>query len=112
MVLRNCLPIGITIALINYVLFAILWIVIGGSAIHGLAVGGHYFIAEGGRFVQVSRVIFDLSLWQGYGFFITFPIGLGCAWHWSHTSGRRNQIDFNRPNDGSTAVMFKRTTAA
>lgn len=84
MVTRNLMSLGIAIALINYILFAFLWIMLGGSAINGVSAEGHYFISASGHLVEVTRSIFELSVWLSYGLFITFPIGLGCAWYWSH----------------------------
>ena len=76
---RSLCKFGIALGLCNYLLYALVSYLAGGDALHGQIVDGHYFIAAGGRLVEVSRALFQFSRWEAFSLIATFPLGLLCA---------------------------------
>lgn len=67
---------GIAAGLGNYLLYALTAFVWGGDALHGHVAQGHYFMAAGGAYVEVSQTLFQFCKWQAYSLLLTFPLGL------------------------------------
>ena len=69
-----------SLVLINFIIFVIITIFIGGDAINGKVENGHYYlhgysIETGLRdYTEVSKSIFDYSKWHIYSIWITFPL--------------------------------------
>ncbi len=70
---------GIALGLGNYALYALTGWLIGGDALHGYVVDGHYMAQAARGFVEVSRLAFLVSRWEAYGLLATFPLGLLAA---------------------------------
>ena len=64
----------IWIALANFAAFVLLSFHFGGSAGDGKIDGDQYFVGDHGRYVAVSRTIFDFSLRHGRSLLITHPL--------------------------------------
>lgn len=67
---------AIVIGLGNYLLYALTALAWGGDALHGQIARGHYFVAEGDAYIEVSRALFLFCKWQAYSLLLTFPLGL------------------------------------
>ena len=76
---RTFCKIGVAIGLANYAMYALASFLAGGDGFHGQIVNGHYFIAAGSGFVEVSRALFQFSRWEALALLGTFPLGLLCA---------------------------------
>jgi hypothetical protein len=53
-------------ALINFLLFIIIDLVLGGDAANGHIENGHYFLASHGKLTEVSAFVFTYSLIHAY----------------------------------------------
>jgi len=54
---------------------------IGGDAVNGKIVDGHYFLRDHGHYIEVSAAVFTYSLWHVRSFFVTNPIaGVASLW--------------------------------
>ena len=62
------------LCLLNFVVFAIVAGVIGGDAINGKAVGGHFYLGSHGKFTEVSEDLYTYSRWHVLSLLITHPL--------------------------------------
>ena|SRR5579872_624660 len=62
------------LCLLNFVVFFIVASVIGGDAVNGKAVGGHFYLGSHGTLTEVSEDVFIYSRWHVYSLFITQPL--------------------------------------
>ena len=72
-----------TTVLLCFANFAAFWLValfIGGDAISGKAVAGHYFLSSHGHLTEVSRAVFVYSKWHVRSLFVTHPLAFLCVW--------------------------------
>jgi hypothetical protein len=72
---RSLLAVG-CLGVLNFVAFFIVAILIGGDAVNGKVVGGHFYLAEHGKFTEVSEAVFTYSLWHVRSLFITHPLAM------------------------------------
>jgi hypothetical protein len=74
-----------TAVLINFILFIIISVFIGGDAINGKAENGQYFLwgysAQKGEkgYTEVNKGVYDYSRWHAYGVMVTWPFGMAAA---------------------------------
>ena len=85
------------IAIINFVVFAIIYLILGGSAINGDAfngsgIGGHYFVGMNGRSTEVSYPIYIYSKIHTISVFITHPLAMIAGIVYSITGGKKENI--------------------
>jgi hypothetical protein len=77
---RNSLTtIGMIIFMIGWVNFAIFWIVavcIGGDAFSGKIVDGHYFVSNHGNLTEVSPAVWQYSRIHAASLCVTHPVGI------------------------------------
>ena len=80
--LRICVAL-FALCLANFALFFVLAVYLGGDAVNGKIVGGHYFLMSHGRYTEVSAGIFNYSRWHAYSTWVTHPLAFaaGC-WYW------------------------------
>ena len=64
----------------NFVAYWIIGVYLGGDAIGGKAVDGHYFLGNRGYLTEVSRAVFTYSRWHARSVFVTFPLATLCKW--------------------------------
>ena len=64
----------------NFLVFVFVAMYLGGNALCGRTIAGHYFVCEHGHWTEVSRAAFVYSEWHGLSIFITHPLVLVCAW--------------------------------
>jgi hypothetical protein len=69
------------IGIVNFVLFWLVAVYLGGDAVNGKVVAGHYYLMSHGRYTEVSEAIFAYSRWHVYSTWITHPLAL-VAGYW------------------------------
>lgn len=61
---------------VNFTVFVIMAIYLGGDAVNGTVYHGHYFLMSHGRYTEVSKKVFDYSKWHVYSVMVTHPLAL------------------------------------
>ena len=80
--LRTCVVI-FTLGLVNFALYFIGAIYLGGDAINGKIVDGHYFLMSHGRYTEVSADISNYSKWHVYCTWVTHLLAFAAGfWYW------------------------------
>jgi len=64
------------IAMINFAIFWLVALKIGGDAISGKVENGHYYVCEHGEYTEVSPGIWNYSKAHTISVFFTHPIGI------------------------------------
>jgi hypothetical protein len=64
------------LAIINFGIFAIFALYLGGDAVNGKIYNGHYFLGNHGRYTEVAKIVFDYSKWHVYSVWLTMPIAI------------------------------------
>jgi hypothetical protein len=64
-------------AILNFVAYVAATYILGGDAVNGHIADGHYYLAMHGHTTEVSRVVFEYSLWHTYALWITFAVAIG-----------------------------------
>jgi hypothetical protein len=83
----------IYLAIINFVLFSLMSLYLGGDALNGKAEAGHYYLASHGRLTEVSYQVFTYSKLHAYTLFVTHPIGIIAGIVWTAKKlGRRKAV--------------------
>ena len=77
--MRRSLRITVILALANFAAFSVVAVAIGGDALSGKVEAGHVFVANHGRFIEVSQDMFTYSLRHARRQFVTHPPG-ALAW--------------------------------
>lgn len=67
------------LAVINFVAFCAMTVVLGGDALNGTSVDGHYFLNSHGKYTEVSRGVFEYSYAHAVSLLVTHPLGLVAA---------------------------------
>jgi hypothetical protein len=80
MIVRRALQFLFFLCFANFTVFFFVAIYIGGDAISGKEVDGHYFLSNHGHLTEVSRAVFTYSLWHTRSVFVTHPLGFLSAW--------------------------------
>jgi hypothetical protein len=76
---RYAETIGSIIFFIAFINFAIFWVValwIGGDAISGKVENGHYYVSNHGKLTEVSHAVWTYSQAHTISVFFTHPIGI------------------------------------
>jgi hypothetical protein len=71
-----CCKVIIGIALVNFVVFWIAAVCLGGDAANGKMYHGHYYLMSHGIYTEVSKAIFNYSKWHLRSVMITHPSAL------------------------------------
>ena len=80
--LRTCVAL-FALCLTNFAVFFVLAVYLGGDAVNGKIVGGHYFLMSHGRYTEVSAGIFNYSRWHVYSTWVTHPLAFAAGyWYW------------------------------
>ena len=69
----------ILVAIVNFVIFVFVALNIGGDAINGTAVDGHYFLSSKGRLTDVSQLLFEYSAWHARSVMLTCIAGVAAG---------------------------------
>jgi len=80
------------VAIINFGLFAVISIIIGGDAVNGYEEAGRYYLGGGGNRTEVNYIIFTISRLHVYSVFITHPLGIIAGVIYSLTGGKREDF--------------------
>jgi hypothetical protein len=78
--LRICLVI-FGFGIVNFVLFFVGAVYLGGDAINGKAMADHFYLMSHGRFTEVSEAVFTYSKWHVYSTWVTHPLAF-IAGYW------------------------------
>jgi hypothetical protein len=76
---RLAIVLGMTLFFVAWINFSVFWIValiIGGDAINGKAEDGSFYLGSHGRYTQVSQDIYIYSRTHAISVFITHPVGI------------------------------------
>ena len=60
---------------LNFFVFMLVSMALGGDAGNGKVAHGHYFVGNHGRYDEVSKPVFTYSLVHGLSLFVTHPLG-------------------------------------
>jgi len=66
-------------AMINFLSFVTIAEFLGGDAVAGHMAAGHYFLGYHGKMTEVSRAVFQYSLWHSLSVVVTAPLAM-LAW--------------------------------
>lgn len=64
------------LCIFNLVVFFVIAGKMGGDAVNGKMVDGHYFLGDHGRFTEVTKAFFDYSTWHVRSLIVTQPLGM------------------------------------
>ena len=64
----------VVIGVLNFASFWIIAVVIGGDAVSNAPVDGRYYVSEHGRRTEVSRSVYDYSLFHARSVWVTHPL--------------------------------------
>lgn len=64
------------IALLNFVTFVLIAFVLGGDAINGKDLDGHYYLMSHGHYTEVSKQVFAYSFFHALSQFVTMPLAV------------------------------------
>src|SRR5436309_3291332 len=82
------------VAVANFAAFWIIGVTIGGDAINGRAEDGRYYLANHGRYTEVSESVWTYSRIHAISVFVTHPVGIlvggGLMW-WARRGARAGQ---------------------
>ena len=67
------------LAVVNFLVFAIISSIHGGDALTGKIEDGHHYLRYRGQYTEVSAAVFQYSRLQALSLFITFPLGIFAA---------------------------------
>ena len=82
--LRICLWI-FGIGIVNFVLFFVGALYLGGDAINGKAAADHFYLMSHGQYTEVSEAVFTYSKWHVYSTWITHPLAFVAGyWYYRH----------------------------
>jgi len=72
----RCLCAICALCALNFVVFCLVAVGIGGDAVNGKIVAGHFYLAEHGKLTEVSEAVFTYSLWHVRSLFVTHPLAI------------------------------------
>jgi len=84
---RTVCKVIIYIGFLNFLLFALVSLCLGGDALNGKVENGHYYLANHGRYTEVSYFVFMYSKIHGTSVFITQPLMLVAGFVYWLTGG-------------------------
>jgi hypothetical protein len=73
------------VGLVNFAVFIVVAIMIGGDAVAGHEENGRYFLSSHGKLTEVSKPVFVYSTWHTLSTWITHPMALlavGLSYGW------------------------------
>jgi hypothetical protein len=62
--------------MLNFFLYFIVAVSIGGDAVNGKTEGGKFYLGEHGRFTEVSQSVFEYSRYHTYSVWMTHPLAM------------------------------------
>jgi hypothetical protein len=70
-----CKIIG-SIGIINFALFFVIALLIGGDALNGKVEAGHYYLGNHGKYTEVSFIVYAYSTFHTVSLFFTHPLAM------------------------------------
>lgn len=67
------------LAVVNFVVFVVIAVALGGDALSGTTRDGHYYLMQHGVYTEVTRPVFLYSTIHTLSLFITQPVGIAAA---------------------------------
>ncbi len=64
------------IGILNFLVFVVLALAIGGDALNGHEANGHYYLANHGELTEVCQFVFIYSQVHAMSLFITHPLAM------------------------------------
>ena len=68
------------IVVLNFVSFFVVCMLLGGDALNGRVINGHYFLGSHGKFTETSAAIYRLSAIHAISQFVAVPTWLLASW--------------------------------
>lgn len=75
------------LGLINFIVFFVLDLYLGGDAVNGKIYHGHYFLMSHGRYTEVAKEIFNYSKWHVYSIWATHPMAILAGYSYYRIKG-------------------------
>lgn len=66
----------ILVALLDFLVYAVFTVALGGNAGDGYTSAGHYFVSNHGVLREVGQVAWVLSRGQGYSLYVLLPVAV------------------------------------
>ena len=79
-------------AIINFAIFVIITLIIGGDAVNGKEVAGHYFLGNHGQLTEVNYLAFVYSKIHVLSVWVTMPLGMIAALIFYAAGGEREDL--------------------
>jgi hypothetical protein len=79
------------VAVANFIVFFLACLFLGGDALTGYQASGRYYLGSKHQMTEVSREVFQFSLWQTRSVFVTHPLAMlvwMIAWQRSQRPGQ------------------------
>jgi hypothetical protein len=74
-------PVIAALAFLNFMAFVAGTLVLGGDALNGKVVNGHYFLNSHGRHTEVTRATYSYSWWHGASLTASFVLFAVAAYY-------------------------------
>ena len=72
----RCLLALCALGVLNFLAFVIVAVAIGGDAVNGKTIGGHFYLGCHGKLTEVSEAVYAYSLWHVRSVFATHPLAM------------------------------------
>ena len=82
---------AIFIGVVNFLLFVLISVLIGGDAMNGKIENGHYYLGNHGHLREVSALLFRYSQLHFYSLFVTLPLLAFASVAYRLTGGEKNR---------------------
>jgi hypothetical protein len=92
---RFCATIG-AVGILNFALFAIIAICLGGDALNGRCENGRYFVSNHGKRTEVSEAVFTYSRIHASSVLVTHPLALASGWILSYMDQKNRKASKSR----------------
>jgi len=87
----------IGVAILNFAVFYLMALYLGGDAENGRVQAGHFYLASHGNLTEVSKAIFSYSLFHSRSIWITHPIGMIAGYFYIRLKRDQPGVQADRP---------------
>jgi uncharacterized membrane protein YagU involved in acid resistance len=77
--LHVVLRIALYTGVLNFVVFWVVDVVLGGDALNGTIVNGQYYLSQNGRLTEVTGTVYYYSYAHAVSVVVTLPIAIVCG---------------------------------
>lgn len=78
--MRSLLQLLFLLGILNFFVFWFAALYLGGDALSGRVLNGHYFLSNHGHLHEVSARVFAYSKWHTLTVLVTHPVAILSAW--------------------------------